>query len=192
MTYDFSNNLLYNSVGHLSSQARDRGLENLQELIDYLRSIPYGRSSTRGQLDLVIKENKGTCSSKHALLAAIAIEQGWDFVELILCIYKMDEDNTPGVGVVMHEAGLAYLPEAHCYIKIQDRALDITFDNSNIDRLRPYIIEELSIKPDMVGIWKADYHKEYIKEWTKSEHPKRLWTEMWSLREACIRALEAK
>jgi hypothetical protein len=42
------------------------------ELIEKVKHIPYGRNSNRYDFTLVISENKGTCSSKHAFLKDFA------------------------------------------------------------------------------------------------------------------------
>jgi hypothetical protein len=44
---------------------------------------------------IVLAEQRGTCSTKHALLRRLAIEQGLD-IALVLGIYEMTERNTPG------------------------------------------------------------------------------------------------
>jgi hypothetical protein len=78
-------------------------------------SLPNGRNSDRSDWRLVLKEGRGTCSTKHALLAELARENG-RHVALVLAIYEMDEANTPGVGAVLERHGLPCVPEAHCYL----------------------------------------------------------------------------
>jgi len=60
--------------------------------------LPYGRTANRTDLSLVISEQKGTCSSKHALLKEVADLNGIKGIDLIIGIYKMSEANTPGIG----------------------------------------------------------------------------------------------
>jgi len=57
-----------------------------------------------------------TCTTKHALLAALAREQHIN-AQLVLGIYEMSERNTPGVGHVLSRYGLSYIPEAHCHLR---------------------------------------------------------------------------
>ncbi|MEO8071760.1 MAG: hypothetical protein ABI686_00790 [Acidobacteriota bacterium] len=56
--------------------------------------MPYGRNSNRADFNLVLKENRGMCATKHALLAALAAEHNQP-VFLTLGIYEMNEGNTP-------------------------------------------------------------------------------------------------
>ena len=63
----------------------------------YVCGLPYGRNSDPNDPLIVLAEQRGTCSTKHALLRRLAIEQGLD-VALVVGIYEMTERNTPGVG----------------------------------------------------------------------------------------------
>ncbi|MGI6128050.1 MAG: hypothetical protein ACOYEF_14125 [Planifilum sp.] len=42
----------------------------------YIRRLPYGCNTDRGDFRRVLREGKGTCSTKHALLVRLAQEQG--------------------------------------------------------------------------------------------------------------------
>ena len=74
---------------------------------------------------IVLTEKRGTCSTKHALVRRLAIEQKAD-IALVLGIYEMTEQNTPGVGDVLGKYGLATLPEAHCYLRTAGKRIDVT------------------------------------------------------------------
>src|SRR5215510_7093760 len=101
------------------------GCQSYRSAARYLHALPYGRNADRADFRLVLSEKRGTCSTKHALLAALGIEQRIA-VELTLGIYDMDERNTPGVGRILSAHGLDRLPEAHCYLRYAGRRVDIT------------------------------------------------------------------
>jgi hypothetical protein len=63
-----------NSSEPLMQLITSLGVENWEDLTAFLKQIPYGRNANRTDFSLVIKENKGTCSSKHAFLKQIADE----------------------------------------------------------------------------------------------------------------------
>src|SRR5580693_6979785 len=63
----------------------------------YVCELAYGRNSDPDDPLVVLTERRGTCSTKHALLRRLSIEQEIDLL-LILGIYEMNERNTPGVG----------------------------------------------------------------------------------------------
>lgn len=172
--------------GSLSDLALEYGLKTKEQLLSYVRSVPYGRSSNRGDFSLVFSENRGTCSTKHALIKSIAIEQQWTDTELVLVMYKMNKENTPGIGNVLAEAGVLYVPEAHCVLKMGAEVMDITSSDSDYDRLEGSILMEKSIKPEQVGQWKVDFHRDYMKNWILKASCGYDFDEIWALREKCI------
>ena len=176
------------SKGPFSKLVLDHGINTLDELLSSLASLPYGRNKNRSDFNLVIKENKGTCSSKHGLLKLILDEQGIDAV-LKLLMFKMSEHNTPSVKPVLKKASLSYLPEAHCYISIGNLRVDITTNSSNIDQLIHDKLEELIIEPEDIIDKKPEYHKRYMSAWQKEHCPKYNVKQLWAIREACINAL---
>ena len=101
------------------------GISDYVEAARHVRSLPYGRNADRSDWRLVLEEGRGTCSTKHALLAELARENGLP-VSLMLGVYEMDGANTPGVGAVLEHHGLPFVPEAHCYLAHDGRRVDLT------------------------------------------------------------------
>jgi hypothetical protein len=182
--------LTFNSTSNLTSSIKDAGINNWSELIEFTRNLPYGRNSNREDFSLVLKENKGTCSSKHSFLKKVAEENNFENVQLILGMYKMNHLNTPKIGNTILECGLAYLPEAHCYLKLNNQRIDITTSNADMDNLMSDIIEEIEIMPEQVITFKVDYHKKYLLNWIKENGIKMDYDKIWELREMCIKKLE--
>ena len=180
-----------NANNKLTTLGKKYGMLTWEQLIQYVQQIPYGRNSSRTDLSLVLTENKGTCSSKHALLAAIALENNMQDVQLICGIYKMQPANTPGIGRLLQDHDLAWIPEAHCYLLQHGKRIDITFPGSNIGALEPDILEEIVITPDQVGQFKIDFHQDWMKKWLAEEMPGRSFEEVWQIREMCIKKLSA-
>ena len=137
---------------------------NWEETINFVKQIPYGRNANREDFSLVISENKGTCSSKHAYLKDFASKNNIPNVQLIIGIYKMTEANT-NIGKILSDNNIDYIPEAHCYLKLNNQRIDITNYNSDIENLICDIIEEIEIEPEQVNTFKVDYHKKYIQNW---------------------------
>lgn len=178
-----------NSSKVLTQELLHIGIYTWEDLIVYVSSLPYGRNSNREDFSLVLKEQKGSCSSKHALLLQVAIENKLSNVQLILAMYKMNEINTPGIGADISEGSLPYIPEAHCYLKINGIRVDLTSKTSDIKRIEMDILNEIEIAPKQVVVWKVGYHKQYIKEWLISEGIQKTFEEVWSIRERCIQNL---
>lgn len=200
MVSDPDNHKVVFSIKHQSFTANDkltklvlsRAIKNWNELIELTKQLPYGRNANRSDFSLVLKENKGTCSSKHSFLKKVADLNNFNNVKLILGIYKMNHINTPGIGNIIVNNNLKYIPEAHCYLKLNNKRIDITHTNSNIDSLAADIIEEIEIEPEQVSTFKVDYHKNYLQKWIKQEGVKIKFDEIWAIREACIKKLEEK
>lgn len=168
-----------------------KGIVTWEQAIHYIRQIPYGRNANRTQFDLVLTENKGTCSSKHALLKQLADENQIVGVKLIMAMYKMNENNTPGIGQHITDNHMAYIPEAHCYLKLNGQRIDLTSPASDIQQIRKDILEEKEILPSQVGQDKVDYHKEYIRNWLVRQNLNLTFEEVWSIRENCIASLSS-
>ncbi len=137
---------------------------NFQETINIVKQIPYGRNTNRDDFSLVISENKGTCSSKHAYLKDFANKNNIPNVQLIIGMYKMNEQNTK-IGSILSDNNLEYLPEAHCYLKIDGKTVDITSKNSDFSKIKADLLEEIEIEPYQVADFKINYHQNFIKNW---------------------------
>ncbi len=173
----------------LSNLIINKGLRTWSALLEYTIKLPYGRNFNRHDVSLVITENKGTCSSKHALLKTIADLNDIKNVQLIVGIYKMNSVNMPKIGSVLTSNGLDYIPEAHCYLKINNKRIDLTTITSNIENLQKDIMEEIEITPEQVATFKVDYHKKYITNWIKTNNIPLNLDNIWNIREECISLL---
>ena len=170
----------------------ERRISRFRDAARFVASLPYGRNSNRSDHLLVLRENKGTCGTKHSLLARLAQEQNLP-IALCIGIYEMDGLNTPGVGAVLKKHGLTSIPEAHCYLKHGSKRIDVTLAGGNVAR-EPIqrVFVEVEISPELVGGYKVQLHQEFMRRWMKAVSLARAFTfeELWAAREACIHALE--
>ena len=162
-----------------------------EETVNFVKHIPYGRNSNRYDFSLVISENKGTCSSKHAYLKDFANKNAIPNVMLIIGIYKMTEHNTT-IGNLLSLNSLTYIPEAHCYLKINKTVIDATSSDSNFDLIKDVILEEIVIEPNQVGTYKIAYHQAFLKKWIVENNIPFTFDEIWDIREKCIEKLAAR
>ena len=182
--------LFFNAKDDLTNLLVEKNIKNWSELIEFIRKLPYGRNQNRQDFSLVIKENKGTCSSKHAFLKKIADLNNFDNVQLILGIYNMNNLNTPKIGNIISDNQLEYIPEAHCYLKLNNKRIDITNNDSEINDLAIDIVLEIEIEPEQVATFKVDFHKDYLKKWLLDNKINKSFDEIWKVREMCIEKLE--
>jgi hypothetical protein len=168
----------------MSAQFLFHGKRDYHAAARYVQSLPYGRNSQRSNYGLVLAERRGTCSTKHALLAALAREHSRP-VELRLGIYEMYANNTPGVGPVLRRYGLDSVPEAHCYLAYRGARVDLTRAAST-EPVVDFLHEE-SIEPEGIGAYKVDIHRAFMKEWALKRDLD--FEQTWRIREECILAL---
>jgi hypothetical protein len=179
-----------NSDDELTNLIKDSDIESWSDLIEFTKKIPYGRNLNRADFSLVLKEHKGTCSSKHSFLKKVAQLNNIDHVKLILGIYKMNHSNTPKIGNTLVENGLEYIPEAHCYLKINGKRIDITNSDSDIENFAKNLLEEFEIEPEQVVRFKIDYHQSFLKSWIIKNNTHLNFERIWEIREQCIKSLE--
>jgi hypothetical protein len=161
------------------------GLGDYREAARHVRNLPYGRNSDRSEWRLVLEEGRGTCSTKHALLAELARENSMP-VALVLGVYEMDGANTPGVGAVLSEHGLRCVPEAHCYLVYEGARVDLTRESGEAEQIEGFLHEE-EIEPHQIGEYKVGVHRDFVRWWAgrRGLDPE----SVWQAREECIAAL---
>jgi len=113
--------------GEITSAFARAGVYDYRAAARHVSHLAYGRNNDASDAMVVLSEQRGTCSTKHALLRRLAFEQQLP-VKLMLGIFEMSGKNTPGVGSVLKKNGLESLPEAHCYLRAGGRRIDATRD----------------------------------------------------------------
>src|SRR5215472_10497922 len=154
----------------------ERGISRFRDAAQFVASLPYGRNSNRSDHLVVFRENKGTCSTKHRLLARLAQEQNLP-ITLCIGIYEMDGLNTPGVGAVLERRGFTSIPEAHCYLKRGSKRIDVTLAGGNVARAPiERVFVEVAISPEQIGGYKVQLHQEFMHRWMKAASLPRAFT----------------
>lgn len=182
-------NFELNNSKTLSKSCLGLGLKDFKSVCNHIKLLPYGRNSDRSNFELVLKEHKGTCSTKHAFLKQLAIEQNVSQIQLFLGIYKMQESNTNGVAAILSKYNLEYIPEAHTYLKYYNEILDFTRSIGSEINFKNSLILEKEIFPKDIGDYKLELHKRFIKNWIEEENIAYSFNDIWQIREACIKEL---
>lgn len=183
-------NFKLSSTGRLSCMFLEQGIDNFLEASKYIHLLPYRRNKLNNDLAIVLTEHCGTCSTKHALLKAVAEENERNEVRFILGMYRMNERNTPQVKEVLREHHLDYLPEAHTYLKIHGAIFDFTKPDFGIQYFLEDLVFELEITAKDIGDYKNNLHKEYLSNWLLNAGTKGLSLEdLWNIRELCIQQI---
>lgn len=173
--------------GHITRAFTRLGINDFRAAAAYVSRLPYGRNIDRGSALAVLCEHRGTCSTKHALLQRLAIEQGFD-TQLILAIFMMSARNTPGIRDVLKRYGIARIPEAHCYLRAFGKPIDVTRAATSRVLL---VVNEEGISPEQVGTYKVALHRRFLARWAHEIALDRKYgiDALWQIREECIASL---
>lgn len=117
-------------VGALSSHFLDLGIQRFLDACQYVYDLPYGYNSDREDLMVLFKEHKGSCTTKHAVIATLAKELGLP-VDKFIGIYAMDETIVAGTNRILEAFNLPFLPMVHCFLKSGLNRVDLTQGNDN-------------------------------------------------------------
>ncbi|HYM15309.1 MAG TPA: hypothetical protein VEZ14_07095 [Dehalococcoidia bacterium] len=178
------------SRGPLAAAFRALGCHDLRAAATRVWTLPYGRN--RDPLDelCVLKQRRGTCSTKHALLARLIDEETIAGIELRLGIYEMSEANTPGVGATLARHGLTSIPEAHCCLVARGARVDLTrAHGAAAEPIGPFLAEQ-TIRPEQIGEHKRAFHRRFLAARAQARDYGALTADdLWAIREECIAAL---
>lgn len=179
-------------TGRISTAFTNKGIRTFYDAIAFIQALPYKRNSNKDDLATVISDACGTCGTKHAILKALADENGLQGIDLIMGIYRMHETNTRGVGNTLQHHGLNYIPEAHNYLVYNGERYDFTTPNSKLADIAAELLEETIIAPDQITAFKVNHHKNFLRQWL-ADNPQYPFTldELWAIREQCIADLAA-
>ena len=134
---------LNTNVCEFTKSLKSLEVKTFHKSVSFINYLPYGRNQNRN-FKSVLEEKRGTCSSKHALLAKIALNHDCP-INLYLGFFEMNAINNPEVAEVLSKNGLKYILEGHCYLGYKKNRVDITF--SKRSTLSFSILEEMTIKP---------------------------------------------
>jgi hypothetical protein len=174
--------------GEITSAFARAGVYDYRAAARHVSRLAYGRNSDTSDAMVVLSEQRGTCSTKHALLHRLAFEQQL-YVQLVLGIFEMSGTNTPGVESVLKKHGLGSLPEAHCYLRASGRRVDATRDFDG--ELSFHFLHEEEISAEQIGLYKTSVHRQFLSRWLAQGGASRgsSLDEIWKIREECICAL---
>ncbi len=178
------------STGTASVIARQHGLNSFGQAVQFIWQLPYGRNTDKTKHTSLFADGCGTCSTKHAFLKQLAIDHHADGITLVIGLIRMNGSNTPAVAGRLKTNGLEYIPEAHCYLKIEGQVLDATWPHVKQPTFENDLLEEQEINPDQITDYKVSYQRHYLAGWLKANPQLNMSLEqLWSIREGCIRDL---
>lgn len=160
-------------------------ITNFRDAIVYIHDLPYGRNPERDNYYLVLTEHRGTCSTKHAIIKALADELNIQ-LDFVMGIFLMTALSTPAISHILEKYAIDAIPEAHCYLRFEKTAFDITFPEKISNPYELNILTEKLISPEQIGSDKVDFHRTFIQHWLKHEKMTISLDTLWQCREECI------
>ena len=118
------------SAGEMSKKFIELGIISFKEACDYVHNIEYGYNTNYDDKLIFFKENKGSCTSKHAVIAGLAKELNVPLYKHV-GIYKLNEEISTGTNEILKKYNLPYVPIVHCFLVYQDYRFDLTEGNCN-------------------------------------------------------------
>lgn len=178
--------------GIVSEEFLNKNIADFSTACQYVSLLPYKRNTDKNDILCVFNDVGGTCSTKHAVLRKLALEHGHAEIKLMLGIFKMDAVYAGKIKETLQRFNLKYIPEAHSYLKIEEKYYDFTRSDSDYHDFKTKLFIEKEIEYDQITEEKILFHKNFLEEWIVTEHiPYRL-DEIWDIRELCIRDLQKK
>jgi hypothetical protein len=117
-------------VGELSKKFLDLGIKTFKDACNYVHDIDYGYNTNYEDKMIFFKEKKGTCTSKHAVIAGLAQELNIPLFKYV-CVYKFIEEITTGVSKILKQYEIPYVPMVHCFLVYENSRFDLTEGNRN-------------------------------------------------------------
>ncbi len=133
--------------GDLSSKFLELGITSFKEACLYIHNLDYGYNTDKDNRMILFKENKGSCTTKHGVLAGLGEELGIPLYKKV-GIYKFTEDNVEGAKKIVKKYSLPYVPMVHCFLVYGKYRFDLTEGNNNGKKtsIEEFIHEE-KVKP---------------------------------------------
>lgn len=176
--------------GIISEEFFNKNILDFHSACKFVSELPYKRNVNKNNIKCVFDDLGGTCSTKHAILRKLALENHYTDVKLILGIFKMDSIYTFKIKETLNKFNLNYIPEAHNYLKIDNKYFDFTNSNSDYIQFKNKLLIEKEIEYYEIVEEKILFHKDFIKKWIIEEKISYNLDEIWNVRELCIKDLQ--
>ena len=119
-----------NGSGVVSDEFLRLGITSFIDACRYVLQLPYGYNSDRDDLMILFREGKGSCTTKHAVIATLADDLDLPIFKNI-GIYEMTEDIVTGTKDILKSFNLPYVPMLHCFLVYGDYRVVLTEGNRN-------------------------------------------------------------
>ena len=106
------------------------GIKTFKEACNYVHNVEYGYNTNYDDKFIFFKEKKGTCTSKHAVIAGLAEELKIPLFKHV-GVYKFTEEISTGTEGILKKYKIPYVPMIHCFLVYRNNKFDLTEGNCN-------------------------------------------------------------
>jgi len=117
-------------IGELSKKFLELGIKTFKDACEYVHNIDYGYNTNYEDKMILFKEKRGSCTSKHGVIASLAQELNLTLYKHV-CVYKLTEEITTGVNEILEKFEIPYIPMVHCFLVYENYQFDLTEGNHN-------------------------------------------------------------
>ncbi len=151
-------------VGELSRKFLELGIDSFKQACEYVNTIEYGYNSNYDDKLIFFKEKRGTCTSKHAVIAGLAEELNITLYKHV-GVYKFTEEISTGANEILNKYKIPYVPMVHCFLIYRNFRFDLTQNNCNGKNttIEEFLYEE-KVKPFITGKDEYLLFKKVLKE----------------------------
>jgi len=118
------------SKGEITKKFLELGIKSFKEACHYVHDIEYGYNTNYDDKMIFFKEKKGTCTSKHAVIAGLAEELNIPLHKHV-GVYKFEEEISSGTNEILKKYKIPYVPMVHCFLIYKNFRFDLTEGNCN-------------------------------------------------------------
>jgi hypothetical protein len=132
--------------GPASSAFVERGVTSYRAAAYWTLRLPYGANDDYRSNSVVFSQGRGTCFSKHGIMAELAGELGLE-IHKYLSFYLCDASYFPQSLGFLSRSGLPGVPRVHCVLMADGSMLDLTTGNCH-GKARDVRSEDLFLRCD--------------------------------------------
>jgi hypothetical protein len=138
------------------------GIATFRQACQWVKDLPYGSNSSAESSLIVFEDHRGTCFTKHGVIARLAGELDLD-VHKNLGFYRLNDEIVTGIDALLRPYGLDFIPQIHCFLEHGTCRVDLTEGNCNG---KNKTIEEydfiVRVKPDSTRDEMQGYYLTYF------------------------------
>ncbi len=142
----------------------EKSIKTFKDACLHVHRMPYGYNTDREDMWSLFKENMGSCTTKHGVIATLAAELGIPLHKHV-GVYQFNEEVCTGAQKILEKYQIPYIPMTHCFLVFQKYQFDLTEGNRN-GKNQPIndLIQEEQVIPFISGKDEYLLFKRFLRE----------------------------